>query len=171
MRPSRSGPSARSGAAARGDRHTGSHSFLAAEHVGVSTPSTGLRSVANATFDLLFAAFGLGLLLLPGAVGCNAVFGEPLPRPLVERAVAVVALGGSYPFVAGDWPLRRLGDTLVAFVGGALAAGVIGAVTVIVLGLNLAGSDPRPQFAVVAVGYLVAFLLVHRRERSVLPSG
>jgi hypothetical protein len=137
----------------------------------VSTPSTELRSVASATFDLLFAAFGLGLLLLPGAVVCNALLGEPVPRPLVERGVGVVALGGAYPFVAGNWSLHRLGDTLVAFVGGALAAGVVGAVTVVVLGLDLSGSDPRPQFAVVAVGYLTAFLLVHRRGRSVLPSG
>jgi hypothetical protein len=121
-----------------------------------------LRSWSTATADLLLAAVGLGTLLYPGAATLNAALGDPVAPPVVRLAVVVVAFGGSYPFVAGDWSPGRLWDTALAFVGGAVAVGLAGMALVLALGLEIPGSDPRPQLVVVAGGYLLAYLLVHR---------
>jgi hypothetical protein len=118
-----------------------------------------VRSWTTATADLLLAAIGLGVLLYPGVATANAVLGEPVAPPTVRLTITVVAVGGTYPFIAGDWSLGRLRDTALAFLAGTLAVGLA---VVAALGLELPGGDPRPGFAVVALAYLLAYLLVHR---------
>lgn len=128
----------------------------------MGTARAGVRSVALATSDLLWAVVGLAILWYPAISLGNALLGEPLADQTVRLLVGVLGLGSSYPFVAGDWSSDTLGDYVIAFVASAVAVGLLGAVVIVVLGLELSGSDQAPQTLAFAAAYLVANLLVHR---------
>ncbi|MFC5970131.1 hypothetical protein ACFPYI_02190 [Halomarina salina] len=121
-------------------------------------------STLGATVDVLLAAFGLWLVCWPLAGVANAVAGTPLTESQVSLLVGCVALGGSYPFVAGDWSLGRLGDFVFALAASALALGVLGLFAVLLSGIELSGSDPVPQFVTVACAYVVAAVVVYWRD-------
>ncbi|MFC7045184.1 hypothetical protein ACFQH6_06965 [Halobacteriaceae archaeon GCM10025711] len=124
--------------------------------------ASGLRSVVGATVDVSLAVAALAVVCYPAVSVGNALLGAPLDDATVRLAVGVVALGGAYPFVAGDWSLGRLGDYVFAFVVAAFAAGVVGAAVVLLFDLDVAGSDPLPQGLLFATAYLVAYLVAFR---------
>lgn len=121
-----------------------------------------------ATLDVLLSAVGLCLATFPAVVGGNELLGWlgapafPLPDSAIGLLIGVVALGGAYPFVTGDWSLGRLGDFVLALTACTLAAGLLGMVAILVGGLALSGENPLPQAAAVACGYVGAHLLVRR---------
>ena len=121
-----------------------------------------------ATLDVLLAAFGLCLATFPAVavgdelLGRAAVPGFPLPDSSFLLVVGVVAVGGAYPFVTGDWSLGRLGDFVFALTACTLAAGLLGMVVILSADLTVPGENPLPQVVAVAFGYLGAYLLVHR---------
>lgn len=86
-----------------------------------------LRSWASATVDFLLAALGLYLAVVPAftvlyaLVADATLFAQP-----PQTAAVVVAVGGSYPFVAGDWSYRRLAVFVVALYVASGAAGLAG---------------------------------------------
>lgn len=121
-----------------------------------------LRATALATTDLLLAAALLAVACYPAAAVGNALLGSPASDGAVNLAVGVVAVGGSYPFVAGDWSYAALESFVLALVAGTLAAAALAGVAVAVLGLDASGSNPAPQALAVAVGYATA-VAVRRR--------
>ena len=121
-----------------------------------------------ATLDVLLSAVGLCLATFPAVLvgnellGWAAVPGFPLPDSTLRLPIGVVALGGAYPFVTGDWSLGRLGDFVLALTACTLAAGLFGMVAILVGDLALPGGNPLPRAVAVACGYVGAYLLVHR---------
>lgn len=115
-----------------------------------------LQSWGEATVDFLLAAAGLFVVVFPAlSVVVALASGNPLGSGPAGAVALVVAVGGSYPFVAGDWSYGRLGR----FVGGLLVTTAAGSL----LGLavlsrtQLALPDPVVARAVVlAVAYPVA---------------
>ncbi|MFC7141777.1 hypothetical protein ACFQMA_18310 [Halosimplex aquaticum] len=86
-----------------------------------------IRSWATATVNFLLGALGLYLALVPAfTVAYAAVTGATLFAQLPQTAAVVVAVGGSYPFVAGDWSSRRLLVFVVALYVASGAAGLAG---------------------------------------------
>ncbi|WP_459194202.1 hypothetical protein [Halosimplex sp. J119] len=127
-----------------------------------------LRSIPAATADLLLAAAGLYLFLAPAftvlyalATGTDLFAGPP------QTAAAVVAVGGSYPFVTGDWSHRRLGVAVVALYVASGAAGLAGLAVLRSVDVSL----PSPVIAragALSAAYPVAFAAAFRnrlRER------
>jgi len=86
-----------------------------------------VRSWATATVDFCLATAGLSLALVPAftiayaLVADATLFAQP-----PQTAAVVVAVGGSYPFVAGDWSYRRLAVFVVALYVASGAAGLAG---------------------------------------------
>jgi hypothetical protein len=113
----------------------------------------------DATVDVLLATTVLGVLWYPAISVGNELFGSPLTASNVTLLVGTLALGSAYPFVAGPWSLGRLGEFLFVFVVSVSGLGIFGALVVIVAGLGLSGSDPRPSVLLLAAAYLVAFVV------------
>ena len=130
----------------------------------MSATSRGLDELFWATTDTLLAAFGLGVVLFPAVLTGNSVLGTPLDESAVYLIVGVIAVGGSYPFVAGEWSLGSLGEYIFAFTAAVLGFGLTGAIVLIAAGVELSGSHSVPRAAVFAVSYVVASLVVSRRE-------
>lgn len=57
---------------------------------------------------------------------------------------------------------------MFVLVAAAFAWGVAGMGVVVVVGLDLSGSDPRPQAVLWAVAYLTAYVVVYQTDVSVL---
>jgi hypothetical protein len=114
------------------------------------------RSWASATVDFLLAAVGLYLALAPVftvvyALAADAtLFAQP-----PQTAAAVVATGGSYPFVAGDWSYRRLAVFVVALYVASGAAGLAGLAVLRSLDVSLP-STVLARAGALAVAYPVA---------------
>ncbi|WP_436924285.1 hypothetical protein [Halosimplex amylolyticum] len=86
-----------------------------------------VRSWATATVDFLLATLGLYLALVPAFTVVYALVARAtLFAGPPQTAAAVVAVGGSYPFVAGDWSYRRLAVFVVALYVASGAAGLAG---------------------------------------------
>lgn len=121
------------------------------------------RSVGSwlyATVDVALAVLALAIVLFPGLSVANALAGEPLSPSTVVLVVGAFALGGAYPFVAGDWTPDALGEFVFAIVVAAFGWGIVGAVAILASGAEFTGGDPRPGAAVVALAYLTAFGVV-----------
>ncbi len=119
-----------------------------------------LSSTASATVDLLMAAFGLGIVFYPALSVGNHLFGSPLDEATISFVVGILAVGGSYPFVAGDWSLGRLGDYIFAFSASAIAIGLVGAVVIVSFGFDIAGGNPITEAVTIGVAYGIAYLFV-----------
>jgi hypothetical protein len=113
------------------------------------------------TVDTLMAAFGLAAVTYPGVAVVNAFFGSPLAPGTVRLLVGVVAVGGAYPFVAGDWSLGRLGTFLFAFTASLLLGGLLAFAVFLALGTSL-DDGTLAQTSLVAVAYVAAYALVYR---------
>ncbi|QLH83881.1 hypothetical protein [Halosimplex pelagicum] len=86
-----------------------------------------LRTWAYATVDFLLASAGLYLALAPAFTVAYALAADAtLFAGPPQTAAVVVAVGGSYPFVAGDWSYRRLTVFVVALYVASGAAGLAG---------------------------------------------
>lgn len=117
-----------------------------------------------ATTDVFLSTFGLGMVFYPLVLTTNELLGAPLTESQVTLFVLVLALGGSYPFVAGDWSLGFLGEYVFVFTASVLGIGLLGAVGIVVSGVELSGSDPLPRAVLFALAYVVSFVLVRQRE-------
>lgn len=103
-----------------------------------------LRSWAEPTGVFLLAALALYAAVFPAlSVVYALVTGAPLFAQPPQYAAAVVAVGGTYPFVAGDWSLRRLGIFAVALWVASGAVGLVGLVAI-------ARTDLSPPSALLA---------------------
>jgi hypothetical protein len=115
-----------------------------------------VRSWAEATVDFLLAAVGLYVVVFPAlSVAVALATGEPLGVGPAGGIAFVVAVGGSYPFVAGDWSYGRLGR----FVAGLLVTTAAGSLLGLALLSRVDPALPDPvlaRAAVLAVAYPVA---------------
>lgn len=126
----------------------------------MSAVRRSVDSWLHATVDVALAVLALTFALFPALAVGNGLVGEPLSPSTVSLVVGVLALGGAYPFVAGDWSLGALGEFVFAFVVAAFGWGIVGAIAILASGAEFTGGDPRPGAAVVALAYLTAFGVV-----------
>jgi hypothetical protein len=122
---------------------------------------------AGPTADTLLATVGLWVVFAPAVWSLNVLLDDPIPAGAIPALVAVVAVGGSYPFVAGDWSYDRLWSAVAALVGSILLLAILGMVVVVGFGLELSGTDPLPQAVVFVAAYPLAYLLIRRRRGAV----
>jgi hypothetical protein len=115
-----------------------------------------VRSWAEATVDFLLAAVGLYVVVFPGlSVAVALATGASLGAGPAGGVALVVAVGGSYPFVAGDWSYGRLGRFVAALVVTIAAGSLLG--LAVLSRTDLALPDPvLARAAVLAVAYPVA---------------
>mgnify|MGYP000454067697 FL=1 len=116
------------------------------------------NSWLGATVDVLLASAVLGVLWYPAISVGNELLGSPLAASTVTLLAGTLAIGSTYPFVAGPWSLGRLGEFLFAFVVAVFAFGIVGAAVVVVAGLELSGSNPLPSAVLLGAAYLAAFV-------------
>ena len=133
----------------------------------MATAERGLDSWVSATLDLLLAMFGFILVWYPMVSIGNAVLGFPVSSSTSHLLVGVLALGGSYPVVAGDWSLGQLGEYIFVLLASVLGWGVLGMIAFLALGVSTSGSDPTPRAAVWAAAYLTAYIVVYRTQLSI----
>lgn len=130
----------------------------------MATSERGLDSWLSATLDLLLAVLGFTVVWYPMVSLGNVVLGSPVAPATVDAVVAVLALGGTYPVVAGDWSLGRLGEYVFVLVASAIGWGLVGLLFVLASGVTLSGSDRAPQAAVWLAAYVTAYVVVYRAE-------
>lgn len=128
----------------------------------MATADQGLASWLSATLDVILAGIGFVLVLYPMISLGNAVLGSPVTASTVNLIVGVLALGGAYPVVAGDWSLGQLGEYVFVLLASAIGWGVIGMLVVLASGVTLAGSNRVPQAVVWSAAYLTAYIVVYR---------
>lgn len=133
----------------------------------MATAERGLDSWLSATLDLLLSVLGFTLVWYPMVTLGNAVLGFPVSDSTSNLLVGVLALGGSYPVVAGDWSLGQLGEYIFVLMASAIGWGLIGMVAVLTAGMSISGSNPAPQAAVWAAAYLTACIIIYRTQRSI----
>lgn len=133
----------------------------------MATAERGSDSWLSATLDLLLSVLGFALVWYPMVSLGNAVLGFPVSTSTSHLLVGVLALGGSYPVVAGDWSLGQLGEYIFVLIASALGWGLIGMIAVLASGVSISGSNPAPQAAVWAAAYLTAYIVVYRTQWSV----
>lgn len=133
----------------------------------MATAEQGLNSWLSATLDLLLSFLGFILVWYPMVSLGNAVLGFPISTSTSNLLVGVLALGGSYPVVAGDWSLGQLGEYIFVLIASALGWGLIGMIAVLASGMSISGSNPAPQAAVWAAAYLTAYIVVYETQRTI----
>jgi len=129
----------------------------------MASPARESDSWAAATLDFLLAAGGFVLVWYPIVHFGNALLGAPATDATVNLVVGVLAFGGAYPVVAGDWSLGRLGEFVFVLFAGVLGWGAVGAVLVLASGASLSGGDVAPLTLVWAAAYATAYAVVYRR--------
>ena len=130
----------------------------------MDTVEHNIKGWVWATVDVLLAVFGLTIVLYPAVSLGNAVVAEPLAEPYVNLIVGILALGGAYPFVAGDWSLGHLGDYIFVLTVTVLGIGVVIMGSLVVAGIELPGSNPVPQAVLFGLSSTVAYFLVYHRQ-------
>ncbi|ELZ57996.1 MULTISPECIES: hypothetical protein [Halorubrum] len=133
----------------------------------MSTVERGVDSWLSATLDFLLSVLGFTIVWYPMVSLGNAVLGFPVSTSTVNLIVGVLAFGGSYPVVAGDWSLGRLGEYLFVLIASVIGWGLVGMVPFLASGVSVSGSNPAPQAAVWAAAYLTAYVVVYRTRWSV----
>jgi hypothetical protein len=128
----------------------------------MTTASRRTDSWVSATVDVVLAVVGFAFVWYPMVSLGNAVLGAPLAESRVTLVVGVLAFGGAYPVVAGDWSLGRLGEFVFAMTTAALGLGVLGMGFVLAAGVTLPGSSRIPQAIVWSGAYLLAYFVVYR---------
>jgi len=126
-----------------------------------------VRTWASATVTFLLATAGLYLAVVPAFTVLYAlVAGATLFAQPPQTAAVVVAVGGSYPFVAGDWSNRRLAVFVVALYVASGAAGLVGLAVLRSMDVTLP-STVLARAGALAVAYPVAAAAAFRdRMRS-----
>lgn len=126
-----------------------------------------LASWMSATVDFLLAAVGFGIAFYPLVSLGNAVLGSPGSASMVTLVVGVLAVGGAYPVLAGDWSLGQLGEYVFVLIASAFGWGLVGMLLILASGLTLSGSNPVPQAALWATASLTAYVVVYRTQLSI----
>jgi len=127
-----------------------------------------LGSWAESTADFLLATLGLYVVVFPGLTVCYALAtGAPIFARPPQAAALVVAAGGSYPFVAGNWPFHRLFKFAVGLWVASGAVGLLGLTAVATFDWPLP-SAVLARTAVLAVAY-PAGATVAFRDRLPVP--
>jgi len=122
----------------------------------------GLRSWFDPTVDVILATLGLYLVVAPAfTVGYALAFDAPLFAQPPQTAAVVVAVGGSYPFVAGDWSYRRLAVFVIALYVASGGIGLAGLAILQSLDLPLP-STVLARAGALAVAYPVALAAAFR---------
>ncbi|SDY08751.1 hypothetical protein [Halopenitus persicus] len=132
----------------------------------METADRGPESWVAATLDLLLGLIGLAIVLHPLISLWNTVLGSPVSPATVSLIVGVLAFGGAYPIVAGDWSLGRLGEYVVVLFASVLAWGLLGMVAILVSNVTIQGNNAAPQAIVWTAASLTAYLLVYRARVS-----
>ncbi|WP_458208687.1 hypothetical protein [Haladaptatus sp. NG-SE-30] len=127
----------------------------------------GVVSWVSATVDFLLAVFGFIVVLYPMISLGNAVLGSPASASTVNVIIGVLAVGGAYPVVAGDWSLGQLGEYVFVLTASAFGWGLLGMLVILVSGRTIAGSNPVPQAIVWAAASLTAYLIVYRTQLTI----
>lgn len=133
----------------------------------MATAEQGLVSWLSATYDLLLAILGFVIVWYPLLSLGNAILGSPAADATVHLIVCVLAFGGAYPVVAGDWSIGRLSDYAFILITSAIGWGIIGMVSILALDLTISGSNRMPQAIVWGAAYVTAYLVVYRTELSI----
>lgn len=131
-----------------------------------STDHGVLERTILPTVDLLLAAFGLAVLTFPVVSVTNVALGDPLAQSTVRTVVGVVALGGSYPFVAGDWSLGRLGEFVFLVAASALVGSACLFALAAFFDVTVSTNDESAHAVVVGLIYSVAALVDGFRRRG-----
>ncbi|WP_231185389.1 hypothetical protein [Haladaptatus sp. DYF46] len=97
----------------------------------------------------------------------NAVLGSPASASTVNLVIGVLAVGGAYPVVAGDWSLGQLGEYVFVLTASAFGWGLLGMAVILVSGRTFAGSNPIPQATVWAAASLTAYIVVYRTQLTI----
>jgi|SRR6056297_2910818 len=121
-----------------------------------------------ATVDVLFAFIGFVVVFYPPVSFGTEVLGVSLAPSTVNLVVAVLALGGAYPVVAGDWSLGRLGEFMFVLVASAMVTAVAAMICIAVSGIRLASDTLVFRVTVWGLAYLLAYVVVYRTNVSVL---
>lgn len=121
----------------------------------------------SATVDFLLAVVGFILAFYPLVSLGNAILGSPGSAATVNLVVGVLAVGGAYRVVAGDWSLGELGEYVFVLTAAAFGWGLIGMLVVLTAGLTLSGSNPVPQAVLWATASLMAYIVVYRTQLSI----
>ena len=122
----------------------------------------------SATVDFLLAVLGFTLALYPLVSLGNAVLGSPHSATTVNLVTSVLAFGGAYPVVAGDWSLGQLGEYVFVLFASVLGWGLVGMLLILVSGLPLSGSNQVPQAVLWATASLTAYIVVYRTQLSII---
>lgn len=133
----------------------------------MATVERGLDSWLSATLDLLLSVYGFIIVWYPMVSVGNAVLGFPVSTSTSHLIVGVLALGGSYPVVAGDWSLGQLGEYIFVFSVSTLGWGLVGMMAILASGVSISGSNLAPQAAVLAASHLTTYIVVYRTQLSV----
>ncbi|NHN40186.1 hypothetical protein G9C85_00865 [Halorubellus sp. JP-L1] len=116
-----------------------------------------------ATLDFVFAFVGVGAVAYPTLRLVAELAGPTVPRGLVPLAAFALAFGASYPYVAGDWSLGRLGEFLFVAIASTLAWGVLVAGVVLALDLPSYPADPAPAATAWTLALATAYAVVYWR--------
>jgi len=121
-----------------------------------------LRSWGEATAYLAVAAVALYLAMFPAFSVVYALSTDANLFARLPQAVAlVVAVGGTYPFVADDWSYRRLVVFVIALYVASGAAGLAGLALLYSYDIGLP-STTVARAGALAVAYPVAFAAAFR---------
>lgn len=134
----------------------------------MATAEQGLGSWLSATIDFLLSILGFTLIWYPMVSLGNTVLGSLVSASTINLIVGVLAFGGAYPVVAGDWSLGRIGEYIFVLIASAITWGLVGMVIVLVSGVSISGSNAVPQAIVWAAAYLTAYFVVYRTQLSIL---
>jgi hypothetical protein len=80
----------------------------------------------------------------------------------------VLAIGGAYPIVSGNWSLGQLGEYVFVLFASALGWGLLGMLLILVSGLTFSGSNPVPQAVLWVTASLTAYIIVYRTQLSII---
>ena len=133
----------------------------------MATANSELDSWLSATLDFLLSFVGFIIVWYPMVSLGNAVLGFPVSTSTSNLIVGVLAFGGSYPVVAGDWSLGQLGEYIFVLLASTIGWGLVGIVALLVSGVTISGSNLAPQAAVWAAAYLTAYVVVYKTQRTI----
>ncbi|ELZ33824.1 hypothetical protein [Halorubrum distributum] len=133
----------------------------------MATAERELDSWLSATLDFLLSIVGFIIIWYPMVSLTNAVLGFPVSTSTSNLIVGVLAFGGSYPVVAGDWSLGQLGEYIFVLLASTIGWGLVGMVAILVSGASISSSNLVPQAVVWAAAYLTAYIVVYKTQRSI----
>lgn len=127
----------------------------------------GFGSWVSATVDILLAVLAFGFIWYPMVSLGNAVLGGPASPSLLNWIVGVLAVGGAYTVIAGEWALGgQIGEYVFALIASALLWGFIGMLVIFLSGISVAGDNPVPEAMMWSAAYLTAYIVVYRTSWS-----